>query len=54
MTAECALNQPEKKTAEIGFFERWLTVWVFFCIGAGVILGQLLPGVFKADRHYGK
>ncbi len=28
----------------IGFFERWLTVWVFLCIGAGITLGQLMPG----------
>jgi len=36
------------KEPSIGFFERWLTVWVFLCIGAGVILGQLMPGFFKA------
>ena len=24
-------------------FERWLSLWVFLCIGAGVALGQLLP-----------
>lgn len=28
-------------------FERYLTVWVFLCIIAGVALGQLLPGVFQ-------
>jgi ACR3 family arsenite transporter len=32
----------------IGFFERWLTLWVFLCIAAGVLLGQLLPGIFQA------
>ena len=32
----------------IGFFERWLTLWVFLCIVAGVVLGQWLPGVFQA------
>lgn len=31
----------------IGFFERWLTVWVFLCIAAGIILGQVLPGPVK-------
>jgi ACR3 family arsenite transporter len=31
----------------IGFFERWLTLWVFLCILAGVVLGQLLPGAFQ-------
>ncbi len=34
--------------APIGFFERYLTVWVFLCIVAGIALGQLLPGVFQA------
>ena len=29
-------------------FERYLTVWVFLCIVAGIALGQVLPGVFQA------
>jgi ACR3 family arsenite transporter len=29
-------------------FERYLTVWVFLCIVAGIALGQLFPGVFQA------
>jgi ACR3 family arsenite transporter len=29
-------------------FERYLTVWVFLCIVAGVVLGQLLPGPVQA------
>ena len=32
----------------IGFFERYLTVWVGLCIVAGIALGQLMPGVFHA------
>ena len=32
----------------IGFFERYLTVWVALCIVAGVALGQLLPRFFHA------
>jgi ACR3 family arsenite transporter len=31
----------------IGFFERYLTLWVFACIGAGILLGHYLPGVFQ-------
>ena len=27
-------------------FERFLTLWVVLCIGAGIVLGKLLPGVF--------
>ncbi|MFZ6647807.1 ACR3 family arsenite efflux transporter [Undibacterium sp. TJN25] len=30
----------------IGFFERYLTLWVALCIVAGIGLGKLLPGVF--------
>ena len=32
----------------MGFFERYLSVWVGLCIVAGILLGQLLPGVFRA------
>ncbi|TWG83870.1 ACR3 family arsenite transporter [Cupriavidus gilardii J11] len=30
----------------IGFFERYLTVWVALCIVAGILLGQWLPTAF--------
>ena len=30
----------------MSLFERFLTVWVALCIVAGIILGQLMPGVF--------
>lgn len=29
----------------LSFFERYLTLWVFLCIGAGILLGRLFPGV---------
>jgi ACR3 family arsenite transporter len=32
----------------IGFFERWLTLWVLLCIVAGITLGQLAPAPFQA------
>src|SRR5437868_14727988 len=32
----------------LGGFERYLTVWVAFCIIAGVVLGRLLPAPFQA------
>jgi len=34
--------------APMSVFERFLSVWVFLCIVAGIALGQLLPGVFQA------
>ncbi|WP_254175050.1 ACR3 family arsenite efflux transporter [Planktothrix pseudagardhii] len=32
----------------LSFFEKYLTLWVFFCIIAGIILGRLFPGVAVA------
>ena len=32
----------------MSLFERYLTVWVFLCIVAGIALGQLMPGLFAA------
>ncbi|WP_076400421.1 ACR3 family arsenite efflux transporter [Insolitispirillum peregrinum] len=32
----------------MGFFERYLTLWVALCIVAGVALGHLFPGPFHA------
>lgn len=32
----------------MGIFERYLSVWVALCIVAGVVLGNLMPGVFQA------
>ncbi len=29
----------------IGFFERYLTLWVFLCIVAGIALGRIAPGL---------
>jgi len=34
--------------APMSVFERYLTVWVFLCIVAGVLLGQALPGPVQA------
>ncbi|MBA2853552.1 ACR3 family arsenite efflux pump ArsB [Methanococcus maripaludis] len=27
----------------IGFFEKYLSVWVFFCIVFGILLGNFIP-----------
>src|ERR1035437_7854706 len=32
----------------LGFFERYLTVWVFLCMIVGVVLGKLLPSAISA------
>jgi ACR3 family arsenite transporter len=38
--------------AEFGFFERWLTLWVMACIGAGVALGRYLPDAAAAIARF--
>lgn len=38
----------ERPRASIGFFEKYLTLWVALCIIAGIALGHLLPGTFRA------
>ncbi len=35
----------EKKTQGIGFFEKYLTVWVVICMVVGVLIGKFLPAV---------
>ncbi len=34
-----------KEPKGLGYFERYLTLWVFLCIVAGIFLGKLAPGV---------
>lgn len=42
---------PPPETARIGFFERYLTLWVALCIVAGTLLGHAWPGTFEAMGH---
>ena len=39
------MNKKGKSAAGIGFFEKYLTVWVILCMAAGVLIGRFLPGV---------
>jgi len=47
MSAQCETVGKQAAGAGIGFFERYLTVWVFLCILAGIALGFWVPGVFQ-------
>jgi len=40
-TKACINKQPQG----LGFFERYLTVWILLCIGLGIALGSVAPGV---------
>jgi ACR3 family arsenite transporter len=42
-TEACITKEPRG----LGFFEKYLTVWVLACIGAGIALGKLAPGVAR-------
>lgn len=35
----------DKKLQGIGFFEKYLTVWVALCMAAGILIGVYLPGI---------
>ena len=48
MSAQCEVTAKVAAKAPMSTFERYLTVWVFLCIVAGIGLGQLLPDVFRA------
>jgi ACR3 family arsenite transporter len=37
----------DKKPKGLSAFEKYLTVWVLLCIGAGILLGRLAPGLAK-------
>ncbi|MFO8184735.1 MAG: ACR3 family arsenite efflux transporter [Candidatus Aegiribacteria sp.] len=40
MSTKACVN---KEPGGLGFFERWLTLWVFLCIVAGILLGKVAP-----------
>jgi len=44
MTTEAGII---KETKGLGFFEKYLSVWVILCILAGIVLGKMAPGVAK-------
>jgi ACR3 family arsenite transporter len=45
MSIQCEVAS---KVTPMSIFERYLTLWVFLCIIAGVLLGQMMPGLFQA------
>lgn len=47
MSVQCEVAIQQSAAAPMSVFERYLTVWVFLCIVAGIALGQTLPDVFQ-------
>jgi len=37
-----------KESKGLGFFERYLTVWVLLCIAGGIVLGKIAPQVARS------
>ena len=37
----------DKPSGGIGFFEKWLSVWIALCISAGIGLGRAMPDLFQ-------
>lgn len=48
MSVQCEMTAKVATGAPMSFFERYLTVWVFLCIVAGIVFGQLAPALFQA------
>jgi len=51
MTTDATNAAPQTPSAAepaagIGFFEKWLSIWVALCIVAGIALGNVAPGLF--------
>ncbi len=48
MSAQCEVTMKRAVAAPMSGFERYLSLWVFTCIVAGVVFGQAMPGIFQA------
>ena len=48
MSVQCEVTAKAMDHAPMGVFERYLTLWVLLCIGAGIACGQWLPHVFQS------
>ena len=48
MSIQCETTAKKSAGAAMGIFERYLTLWVMFCIVTGIGLGHLLPQAFQS------
>ncbi|HNO87116.1 MAG TPA: arsenical-resistance protein, partial [Rhodocyclaceae bacterium] len=44
---QCEVSTKAAAGAPMSVFERYLSVWVGLCIVAGIVAGQLAPGLFR-------
>lgn len=47
MSVQCDVTAKKAVGKDMAFFERYLTVWVFLCIVAGIGLGHFFPAPFQ-------
>ncbi len=45
MSQMCQVSQKKFEGQELNIFEKYLTFWVFLCIGIGITLGKVIPAV---------
>ncbi|MGV6474556.1 ACR3 family arsenite efflux transporter [Azotobacter vinelandii] len=48
MSSPCEVAAKQAAGVPLGFFERYLTLWVFLCIVAGTLLGLSVPSAAQA------
>jgi len=48
MTAQCEIAAARASGGSLGFFERYLSLWVALCIVAGIALGHEVPALFRS------
>lgn len=41
----------QKQQGDISFFQRYLSVWVLLCMGAGILIGYFIPSVPQVLGH---
>ena len=51
MSVQCETSAAQMSGAPMNLFERYLTLWVFLCIGAGIALGHWFPAPFELLGH---
>jgi ACR3 family arsenite transporter len=47
MSSQCEITVKKASGSEMGLFERYLSLWVFLCIVAGIALGHFFPSSFQ-------
>jgi ACR3 family arsenite transporter len=52
MSENTEYNSGSKPAGRLGFFERYLTLWVILCIGAGILIGKWFPSLSETLNGY--